>query len=192
MQIGEWAGAVACWVLLGIILVGKALAWKGVDGRKKLTAFLRFLAAVGAVAISVLLITITDLRKPENEPWSNLLKLKRGGGNHAQDEKPPTLMDLFAKKDFANTMRVTDEGFDLPWSDGSVTKVKPQIYLDFPAKAEFVGFYVFPSKKESETKSFEACLQLAEGVKQILDEMGICFTHQTPTDCGFGLVLALG
>jgi hypothetical protein len=74
MQIGEWAGAIACWVLLGSILFAKALAWHGVGG-KGVTAILKMGACLGAIALSTLLITITDLRKPDNEPWSNLAKL---------------------------------------------------------------------------------------------------------------------
>jgi hypothetical protein len=61
--------------ILGFILVAKALAWGGVKGRKELTPVLRFVFVVVALAVCVLLITITDLRKPDNEPWSNLQKL---------------------------------------------------------------------------------------------------------------------
>jgi hypothetical protein len=75
MQIGEWAASVASWVLLACIFFAKALAWEGIEGQKGLTALLRFSGAFGAIAVCVLLVTITDLHKPDNEPWSNLQKL---------------------------------------------------------------------------------------------------------------------
>lgn len=75
MQIGEWMAAITCWVLLGIILFSKALAWEGVKSSAGLSRFLRFFYAFGAVTTCVLLITITDLRKPDDEPWSNLEKI---------------------------------------------------------------------------------------------------------------------
>jgi hypothetical protein len=74
MEIGEWALAIACWVLLGIILFCKAITWE-IRGRKGIGIFLRLFAAVGGIALSVLLIMITDLRKPVDEPWSNLQKI---------------------------------------------------------------------------------------------------------------------
>jgi len=77
MQIGEWAAAVACWVLVGAVLFIKALAWKGISERKRLTVFLRAISSVGALGLSVLLIMVTTLRKPETEPWTNLQKLHK-------------------------------------------------------------------------------------------------------------------
>ncbi len=85
-------------------------------------------------------------------------------------ERPPTLSDLF-NGDFSNAARVADKEFDFKWSDGTASHIKPQTYLDFPAKTEFIGFYVSASKIESETKSFNACLQLAEAVEQIIDDL---------------------
>lgn len=75
MQVGEWAAALVCWVLFGFILFAKALTWDGIPGHKQFTPFLRLVYAAGALTLCVLLITITDLRKPEDEPWSNLQKL---------------------------------------------------------------------------------------------------------------------
>jgi hypothetical protein len=75
MQIGEWLVAVTCWTLFGFILLAKSLAWRGMAGRPILTTILRCTLAIGSLAVCVLLITITDLRKPTSEPWSNLQKL---------------------------------------------------------------------------------------------------------------------
>jgi len=74
MQIGEWAASVACWVTLTCIFFAKLMAWEGVRGQKGLTAFLRISGAVGVIAGCVVLVAITALHKPENEPWSNLQK----------------------------------------------------------------------------------------------------------------------
>jgi hypothetical protein len=82
-----------------------------------------------------------------------------------QDEKPPTLLDLF-NKDFANTMKASDDGFDLKWSDNTTSHVKPQVDLDFPAKTQFVGFYV-----SSSTHNYEACLELANAVQQVINSL---------------------
>ena len=77
MQIGEWAAAIACWVILACIIFAKALAWQGVSGQKGLTVILKGAYLCFVIAVCVVLITITVLRKPETEPWSNLAKLFR-------------------------------------------------------------------------------------------------------------------
>ena len=79
MQIGEWALAVACWVLLGFLGLAKALRWGIFESDQKPPALVRFFSATGALVLCVLLITITVLRRPESEPWSNLVKLLRPG-----------------------------------------------------------------------------------------------------------------
>jgi hypothetical protein len=75
MQIGEWGLAIAFWVFLGIILFSKAFSWEGIQARKALTIFLRLLFAFGALVLSVVLIMITVLRKPDSEPWTSLQRL---------------------------------------------------------------------------------------------------------------------
>ncbi len=74
MQIGEWAAAIACWVLLGFTSFAKALGWGSVKDKdnEKSPLLLRLFSAAGALVLCVLLIAITDLRKPDTEPWSNL------------------------------------------------------------------------------------------------------------------------
>jgi hypothetical protein len=86
------------------------------------------------------------------------------------NEKPPTLSDLFAK-DFPNTMKATDAAVGIEWKDGSVLHIKRQLYLDFPAKTQFVGFYVPSSIPSSLNKSFEAGIKLAEAVRQAIDDI---------------------
>ncbi len=69
MQVGEYMGAIACWVALGFLLFAKAIAWNAPNKIAK------FCIATLVFAVPVLLITITSLRKPDDEPWSNLQKL---------------------------------------------------------------------------------------------------------------------
>lgn len=84
----------------------------------------------------------------------------------ANSEKPPTLLDLF-KSDFPNTMKVTDQdlpGYQLQAHDGTKVDIRRQVYMDFPAKTKFIGFYVsrpVPSPldfKAEETAA--ACFQI--------------------------------
>jgi hypothetical protein len=97
---------------------------------------------------------------------------KPAGAPAGQDEKAPTLLDLFTK-DFPNTMKAADDAIGIQWKDGEVLHIKRQLYLDFPAKTKFVGFYVPTPDPLSSTKSFEACLRLAEenAVQQTLDDI---------------------
>src|SRR5205823_4284171 len=61
--------------------------------------------------------------------------------------KPPTLADLF-KSDLGNTMKFTDEDrIGIQWNNGDVLRIKTQVYADFPAKTQFMGFYIPPSPK---------------------------------------------
>ena len=101
-------------------------------------------------------------RPPEQGPKST--------ASAVQAEKPPTLIDLF-NKDFPNTMKATDDAIGIKWNNGEVTRIKRQLYLDFPAKTKFVGFYVPSSDPLSNVRTFEACMRLAEAVSQALDEI---------------------
>jgi hypothetical protein len=85
-------------------------------------------------------------------------------------QAPPTLRDLF-NKDFPNAMKAADEAIGIEWKDGGVMHIKRQLYLDFPAKTKFVGFYVPSSDPLSPTKSLEACMRLAEAVQQALEDI---------------------
>jgi hypothetical protein len=92
------------------------------------------------------------------------------------DESPPTLLGLF-KKDFSNTLRTSDneDAYTVQLQGGSIIKIKRQAYMDFPAKAKFVGFYISrpdpPSTDFSGKNTFVACMKLLEidAVKQTFD-----------------------
>ena len=77
MQIGEWAAAITCWVLLGFLGFSKALGWGGIkeEDSTKPMPIPRIFGAIGTLGMCVFLIAVTDLRKPNEEPWSNLQKL---------------------------------------------------------------------------------------------------------------------
>lgn len=94
------------------------------------------------------------------------------------DDKPPTLLDVF-KQDFSNTLKASDQdeyAISIKWHDGGTTNIKRQVYMDFPAKTKFIGFYIPmptpPSADLSGRTTFSACLQLIE-----IDAVGQAFDH---------------
>jgi pyrimidine deaminase RibD-like protein len=88
-------------------------------------------------------------------------------GNNREAEKPPTLLDLF-KNDFSNTLKMSDKEIPIAinWPDATTTKISRQVYMDFPAKTKFLGFYIPPaippSADISGNKTFFACMKLLE------------------------------
>jgi hypothetical protein len=84
--------------------------------------------------------------------------------------KPPTLSELF-NKDFSNTMKATDE-ISIHWQDGTgVEHIKRQLYLDFPAKTQFVGFYVPSSDPFFSDTTLKTCMALVGAVQQAIDDL---------------------
>jgi hypothetical protein len=114
MQIGEWAFAVGCWFLLGFILISEALGWKGTKEQKGTGIFIRFCLACGALVLCVTLVTITDLRKPEDEPWSNLQKW------HWRQHKPPCSVSVVTTSDII--ARIHSRSTRLPSGNTGVYK----------------------------------------------------------------------
>jgi hypothetical protein len=81
--------------------------------------------------------------------------------------KAPTLREMFTS-DFPNTMKAADEEMEIKWKDGAApTKVVRQVYLDFPAKARFVGFYI----PFSPPHGFDACMALRLQVHKVMKVM---------------------
>ncbi len=107
----------------------------------------------------------------------------------SKDYKPPTLLDLF-KNDFSNTLRSSDseDAIAIKWADGTTTKIKRQVYMDFPAKAKFIGFYIPsahpPSADVSSNKTVAACLKLleADAIEQTFDHV----SKQVYISSGYG------
>ena len=75
MEPGEWAAAIAVWVIIGAALLIKSLSWDGIRGQYGLTTFLRLAAIAGSIFVSVILIADTTLSKSDDAPWSNLERL---------------------------------------------------------------------------------------------------------------------
>ncbi|MCU1341286.1 MAG: ribD 1 [Candidatus Acidoferrum typicum] len=98
--------------------------------------------------------------------------------NTPEDENPPTLLDLF-KNSFSNTLKLSDNepAIAVDWTDASTTKIRRQVYMDFPAKTKFVGFYVPaatpPSADISGGKTFTSCMKLleADAIQQALEHV---------------------
>jgi hypothetical protein len=87
---------------------------------------------------------------------------------------PPTMKDLFISGDYLNTMRLHDDAIGIQWNDnGTVTHIERQLYLDFPANAKFVGFYVPSIDPTDTTRTAEACMKLAQAdaVRQVLEDL---------------------
>jgi hypothetical protein len=141
--------------VFGFILLAKALAWEGVRGHKWLTIFLRLFSAVGAVAVCVVLIMITELRKPDEEPWSNLQKwhwahkapdypAPKNPGVHmaSRAEAPSSEMCLGAKNEndrvkclCPHPLAYTLKAFPAPSDDNYSTEVR------IPARNVFSPMY---------------------------------------------------
>src|ERR1700723_3531763 len=73
LSIEEYAAAVACFVLVAVVWIAKAL--DGIIERQPIIVFIQIVHAVFALIICVLLITITDVRK-DDKSWSNLIRGK--------------------------------------------------------------------------------------------------------------------
>jgi hypothetical protein len=117
---------------------------------------------VGAILLSGYWWLTGAMLKPATQPAAT-----KKPTTAAQDDKPPTLLDLF-KKDFSNTMKVSDDepALSVTSKNGATIKIRRQVYMDFPAKAKFVGFYIYapspPSADISGEETFIACSKLVE------------------------------
>jgi hypothetical protein len=80
-------------------------------------------------------------------------------------DHPPSLADVF-EGDFPTLMKARN---DLS-IEGTIFPMKQQVYLDFPGKAEFVGFYVPASPDPiSGTNTSKVCMMLIDQVQVALD-----------------------
>jgi hypothetical protein len=95
-------------------------------------------------------------------------------------EEQPTLLDLF-KNDFGNTMKATDtngSAYQVQAPSGATIDVRRQVYMDFPARNKFVGFYIYrpspPSVNFKSEKTVLACFQLLQinAVQKAFDDFG--------------------
>ncbi len=79
--------------------------------------------------------------------------------------KPPTLLDLF-KSEFPAVMKFTDSSCSIEWKNGSKITFWCQAYLDFPAKTQFLGFYIPHS-----SRTYDLCIRLAPSVRETLKKV---------------------
>jgi hypothetical protein len=87
-----------------------------------------------------------------------------------EGDKPPTLGDLF-NKDFPYTLKYKMEDSAIRFNDDGVTiPIKRQVYLDFPSKTRFVGFYVPMVNPSNDKDNFDACLKLSSLVDQTFSD----------------------
>lgn len=103
MQIGEWFLAITCWVVLGFLGTSRAIGWWGESSadRKRDPLIIKVPRAALWIFLCVLAITITHLRKPEGEPWTNLQKLRPRHTEVAESrqEQPPAPVSLWVDCD---------------------------------------------------------------------------------------------
>jgi len=83
-----------------------------------------------------------------------------------QPEKPPSLVDLF-KSDYPNVIKVTEERIDIHYKEGDNLHITTQVYLDFDAKTQFVGFYI----PAAPGRTYDASLTLVDCVQDAIDWM---------------------
>jgi hypothetical protein len=76
--------------------------------------------------------------------------------------KPPTLSDLF-KQDFRNVLKMSDEFMLTQEKDGVQIPIKRQVYMDFDAKTDFIGFYISSADQFSD-ETFRICQTLVDVV----------------------------
>jgi len=132
----------------------------------------------------------THSRKPPHTPTQRKTALGAFDNWLAGIENPPSMSDVF-QNDFSNTMKLTDDAIGIEWKDnGTTTRIKRQLYLDFPAYSKFVGFYIPTSDPLDPSRTFEACLRLvqSDAVQQALDEM----PKRTPIVAGLGQTTTIG
>jgi hypothetical protein len=55
----------------------------------------------------------------------------------------------------------------IQWKNDDILRIESQVYADFPAKTQFVGYYI-PS---SSNKTYEACLRLVEAVRETIQSL---------------------
>jgi len=84
-------------------------------------------------------------------------------------EQVPTLTDLF-KSDFPNVLKVADDTFSLKsGTDGTILPINRQVYMDFEAKTQFVGFYIPFRPSSHPNQSFDASMTLVNAVQATIE-----------------------
>lgn len=96
------------------------------------------------------------------------------------EEKPPTLTTLF-KSDFSVLKLTRDNTITCP--NGTVRAIKQQVYLDFDAKVDYVGFLILGSGNPTDSEdTFQIGKLLSDHVQ---DTLNLAKDH-IATDLSFG------
>jgi len=156
----EFRAARICLILSATILGGMQMVWQIQTGQPLWWRLVLGFVIFGLIGAGL----------PEGLRWiskreNRASKQPAGAAPSKAEEKPPTLADLF-KSDFPNVMKFTGDRFGIQWKNGSVSPVVVQNYLDFPAKSQFVGFYV-----ASSTRTFDICMKLADDAQAAIEDM---------------------
>lgn len=155
---GELIFSIGCFAFSGLILLGTVGAWAVTTDTsmpKRTLFFSCLFVVIGISLVQASRWAISRHRSVESESGEAKTKPQ-------PNEQPPTLTDLFSK-DFSNTMKVTND-IELKKPGAPNFKAKRQIYLDFEAKAEFIGYYI-PSSGEFSNDGYQVCLALVNDIQ---------------------------
>jgi hypothetical protein len=176
----DFTVARVCFSVAAMIVSAKSAAWiAGVSASRNertVAAFMIF-GLIGASWVWsyswVLSRQVGPLSPPVTLPTASPTRTQ-------EDEQPPTLLDLF-NKEFGNTMKATDtngSAYKIQTPSGATIDVRRQVYMDFPARNKFVGFYIYrpspPSVNFKSEKTVLACFQLLQinAVQKAFDDFG--------------------
>jgi len=85
--------------------------------------------------------------------------------------RPPTLADLFIT-DFPNLLKARQDNFSLKSNaDGTTVVIRRQVYMDFGAKAQFVGFYIPYLPAQDQNKVLAIALALVDAVQPTVETL---------------------
>ena len=82
----------------------------------------------------------------------------------------PTLASLF-NTDFPTVMKLTDNNSKITWVGGATYPLKKQLYLDFGARTQFVGFYIPSIDPISGEGTYRICMALANEIQNTIRDL---------------------
>jgi hypothetical protein len=196
--LGEWALGAVVWPVSGLLVILKLVSWKvekqdwkpvpGQSGKWEPKTHrrvgLKALLALVAVAVCGFLTVVTILRKPDDEPWSNLLR--RPSRAHSTisasppaPKEPLTLKSLFLT-DFPNLYKFTlKDGTSVNFENNQRVTIVSQAYADFGARSLFVGYYI-----PATPLTFRVCVRIGNpgSTQSLVDALNRHFTMQMYDD----------
>lgn len=181
--LGEYAVGMALLIVAFFAFAIQIFEWTGHFKRKWMLGLVKAVWFLSVAGMLVFFVAVFHKMK-QSKPWSNLLPeavapdsgqlpspfaTPTSEGTKSETNKSkaqPTLVELF-KSDLSNTMKFFDEDrIGIQWQNGEELHIKTQVYVDFPAKTQFVGFYV-PSSKNT----YQASLRLVTAVHETITSL---------------------